>query len=67
MNFQFLIIAIVANLASSDAFLFGDSDKWNDLKVTWGINPFGSDNFVSLPRTVAQAISKGNQIIILLK
>jgi len=38
---------------------FGAGDKWDDLKVTWGINPFGSGNFVSLPRTEQEAIGKG--------
>ena len=35
------------------------NDKWNNLKVTWGINPFGANNFVSLPRDVADALKKG--------
>lgn len=44
------------------AFLFNnlkDGTNWNDLKVTWGINPFDSNNFQSLPRTEAEAKSKG--------
>lgn len=45
-------------IASTEAFLFG-GDAWNDLKVTWGINPLGSNNFVSLPRTQKDAINKG--------
>ena len=52
------IIALILIIASTEAFLFG-GDAWNDLKVTWGINPFGSNNFVSLPRTEQEAISKG--------
>jgi charged multivesicular body protein 7 len=43
----------------SNCFLFPDTDNWNDLKVTWGINPFGSNNFVSLPRTEQEAVQNG--------
>ena len=59
MKFTYLLVAMLANICLSEAFLWGDSDKWDDLKVTWGINPFGSNNFVSLPRTISQALSKG--------
>jgi len=30
------------------------------LKVTYGMNPFNSNYFASLPMTVDEAISKGN-------
>jgi charged multivesicular body protein 7 len=43
----------------SDGFLFGGGDKWDDLKVTWGVNPFSSTNFASMPRTVSAAVAKG--------
>jgi hypothetical protein len=59
MKFEYLLISILANLLSTEGFLWGDSDKWDDLKVTWGINPFSSNNFVSLPRTESAALSKG--------
>ena len=59
MKFSYLLVAIMANVYLCEAFLWGASDKWDDLKVTWGINPFGSNNFVSLPRTISQALSKG--------
>ena len=36
-----------------------EEPEWNDLKVTWGINPFDSNNFFSLPRTVADALKQG--------
>ncbi len=59
MKSIYLISAITLSvLLSTEAFLFG-GDKWDDLKVTWGINPFGSGNFVSLPRTEQEAIGKG--------
>ena len=59
MNSIFLISTIILSVfLSTEAFLFG-GDKWDDLKVTWGVNPFGSNNFVSLPRTEQEAIGKG--------
>jgi hypothetical protein len=33
--------------------------NWTDLKVTWGINPFSSDIFVSVPRFEIDAIGLG--------
>lgn len=47
---------------SCSGFLFSnvkEGTNWNDLKVTWGINPFDSANFQSLPRTESEAKSKG--------
>lgn len=35
------------------------NDAWDDLKVTWGLNPFSSENFVAMPRTETEARSKG--------
>jgi len=59
MKTVFLISTIFLNaFLNTEAFLFG-SDKWDDLKVTWGINPLSSDYFVSLPRTEQEAIGKG--------
>ena len=59
MNSIFLIsIIILSVFLSTEAFLFG-GDKLDYLKVTWGVNPFGSNNFVSLPRTEQEAIGKG--------
>ncbi|CAF0874634.1 unnamed protein product [Brachionus calyciflorus] len=49
-------------ISLSQSFLFSrpkDATNWNDLKVTWGINPFDSNNFQSLPRTVSEAVSRG--------
>jgi hypothetical protein len=36
--------------------------NWNDLKVTWGLNPFGSNIFVSVPRFEIDAIGLGWQL-----
>ena len=58
MKSIYTILALSVFMISSEAFLFG-GDNWNDLKVTWGINPFGSNNFVSLPRTEQEARNKG--------
>lgn len=35
------------------------NDAWNDLKVTWGLNPFSPDVFVSMPRTETEARAQG--------
>jgi charged multivesicular body protein 7 len=51
---KFFCVLILAVLGLTHA-----NDKWNDLKVTWGVNPFGSNSFVALPRTVFDARSKG--------
>ena len=32
--------------------------NWNDLKVTWGVNPFSSSNFASLPLSEKEAVQK---------
>lgn len=58
MKFLVLCTILAASVCGSTALLFGNNEDWNDLKVTWGINPFGS-NYVSMPRTEAEAISKG--------
>jgi len=54
-----LILALASLLVShSLAFMLKNPD-WSDLKVTWGADPFGPSNFVSMPRTVAEAVAKG--------
>ncbi|XP_013421837.1 uncharacterized protein LOC106181865 [Lingula anatina] len=45
-------------LASGQAWLFGGGPAWDDLKVTFGINPFGN-SFSSMPRTVKDAVYYG--------
>ncbi|XP_013395237.1 uncharacterized protein LOC106162480 [Lingula anatina] len=45
-------------LASGNAWLFGGGPQWDDLKVTFGINPFGN-SFSSMPRTTKDAVSDG--------
>lgn len=36
-----------------------NQSNWNDLRVTWGINPFSSYNYAELPRTKVDAEAKG--------
>lgn len=64
MNFEILILIFISalNLCTVQSFLFPsgtDLTNWNDLKITWGINPFDSNSFVSLPRTEREARSLG--------
>jgi hypothetical protein len=59
MKLQFVIFAIFANSLTSEGFLFGSGLTWDDLKVTWGPNPLSWSYFVSMPRTVSEAVSKG--------
>jgi len=58
LKMKSIIILLLANIYISNALLFG-GNNWNDLKVTWGINPLGSNNFVSMPRVEKDAIAKG--------
>ena len=51
MRFSNYIIAVIALI-----FLGQCSAQWNDLKVTWGVNPLSWSNFASLPRTESDAI-----------
>jgi hypothetical protein len=53
MNFGFYF-TLLMSIALTKAFLF--PKKWNNLKITWGINIFKSFN--SLPRTEQEAIGK---------
>ena len=52
-------IFILTKLHETKGFLFQSNGNWNNLKVTWGINPFSSNNFAPLPRTENEAIQKG--------
>ena len=58
MNFYYLTVLVVGLAACGEGFLFS-STSWDDLKVTWGINPFDSNIFFSLPRNEPEAIKKG--------
>jgi len=58
---QFAIL--VGALSASQAFLFGHDGKWNNLRLTWGPNPFSSKYFVEQPRTAYDASLKGWQKI----
>lgn len=61
MNLNFKLFLALIGLYLIDA-----NDNWNNLKVTWGINPFGSNNFVALPRQASEAIKQGIYIICLI-
>ncbi|OWF54729.1 uncharacterized protein LOC110441354 [Mizuhopecten yessoensis] len=51
----FVVIGI---FATSNAFLFGDPD-WNNLRVTWSLNPLDTLGFNAMPRTVDEAKAQG--------
>lgn len=53
-----LILLVVCAVACS-GFLTSHDGTWNNLRVTWGINPFSSINYASQPLTEADAIHKG--------
>ena len=36
-----LLTLLLAQCFFAQGFLFPDTNNWNDLKVTWGINPLG--------------------------
>lgn len=57
MKFIYFSLVLVSVALQAECLFWGA--KWNDLKVTWGINPLGSNNFVSMPRTENEAIRKG--------
>jgi hypothetical protein len=59
MNPLFSACLLLAVVSGSQAFLWSNNDAWNDLKVTWGINPFAGGNYESMPRTVEEAVRKG--------
>ncbi|KAL3847552.1 hypothetical protein ACJMK2_018457 [Sinanodonta woodiana] len=50
------IIAIL--LLSAQGFVLNDA-KWDNLRVTWGMDPFDPNYFVSMPRTQQDALSEG--------
>ena len=52
-------LLIAVNFHASQGFLFGGNSNWDDLKVTWGMNPFDSNNYASLPRSETDAKKKG--------
>lgn len=56
---KYSILILIINIYFANSFLFKSETDWNDLKVTWGMNPFDSNSFVSLPRTESEAIIKG--------
>ncbi|KAL5022525.1 hypothetical protein ScPMuIL_001680 [Solemya velum] len=53
-----LILCLTCLVSMNSGILFRQ-EKWNDLKVTWGPNPLGSKDFVSMPRTEQEAVTVG--------
>ncbi|KAK7508448.1 hypothetical protein BaRGS_00000014 [Batillaria attramentaria] len=53
-----VFLLAVGTASLTNAFLFGQN-KWNGLEVTFGVNPFDSNVFASLPRTESDASSDG--------
>ncbi|KAK3599387.1 hypothetical protein CHS0354_036398 [Potamilus streckersoni] len=51
-----LLIAILP--LTVQGFLFKQT-KWDNLRVTWGMNPFNPYNYASMPRTEVDAKSEG--------
>jgi len=63
---QLTLLVLTALLGLSQALFLGSHDhkameatNWDNLKVTWGINPLSSQNFVAMPRTQKEAIAQG--------
>ena len=54
-----IAVLFLLSIFNAQGFLFGNTDTWDDLKVTWGMNPLSSGNYVSMPRTVNDAITQG--------
>lgn len=54
-----IALVLVLSVLNAHGFLFGESETWDDLKVTWGINPLSSGVYESMPRNVNDAIAKG--------
>lgn len=57
--FKLIVCTILlASVLNTSSFLFG-GEAWDDLKVTWGINPLDSTALNSLPRTETDAKNQG--------
>ncbi|XP_076104028.1 uncharacterized protein LOC143072809 [Mytilus galloprovincialis] len=63
MKASVLVVVLAFCAIHCNGFLFGQDGTWDNLRVTWGINPFGSMNFAAMPLTEADAKSKGFQKI----
>ena len=56
----FLVAYLATTINGMSLFLESKMlPEWDNLKVTWGINPFSSDNFVGMPLTEADAKAQG--------
>ena len=59
MKFQYsLCTLLLVSAFNVNAFLWG-GETWDDLKVTWGVNPLGKGVYESMPRTVVAAVEAG--------
>ncbi|KAK3730776.1 hypothetical protein RRG08_015692 [Elysia crispata] len=54
------LLSLAAIVASVESFLF-DHPEWNDLRVTWGLNPL--TKFTKQPRTVDDAKDQGFTLV----
>jgi len=56
-------VLLVCLVPTVSAWFFSDSPEWDGLRVTFGLNPFDSDHFDRLPRTVEDATGDGWTLI----
>src|SRR5579883_712007 len=56
-----IVLAFSSTIESTSLFLDLDAKNpdWNNLKVTWGLNPFSPSYFVAMPRTESDARAQG--------
>jgi hypothetical protein len=55
--------SLPVNQSSEDAIINQVIDlsnsEWDDLKITWSLNPFDTNSFMRVPRTEAEALDQG--------
>lgn len=54
-----IILFLLANLYLTECLTISSKSSWNDLKVTWGFNPFNSNYFSQLPQKESDAVRLG--------
>lgn len=57
MKFDFLIVLGFVGISTLVEGALIQKNVWNDLKVTWGVNPLTS--YTSLPLTQSDAVKNG--------
>lgn len=63
MKLLFIVLASAVIGSINAAPFQKDGVMWNDLKVTWSLNPFSSYTFAQLPRKRDDAVSKGFELL----